>query len=360
MADYTGVIYHGILILTPTGDLLTTELSRHPGTAFDAYIQPVRDNHADGISEGNALLSDEPQLTLGGTFHEAGGQELFDKIVLTPRSVALGFVLADVTFTVNVWNTHRVDLQVCIRMDFEDSGNVFVDNPMGWPLKWGPLQARDFSVLVPRDGDAVINARAIFVFPGEAGTDLIVTGSRIIVLAVDADWSEPLRERIQYLTDILVAHSGKEQRMALRSTPRTHFSYRALTVSRLESAALEALLWGWQARIFGVPFWPDAQVLTQTVDAGDTVIIVDTATRKYAAGGLAVLYRSILESEAVTILSVSAHSITTTAPVNGTWPADGHTWIVPMMVGRLSTETRLNRHNNQITGADIVVDCEGC
>jgi hypothetical protein len=214
------------------------------------------------------------------------------------------------------------------------------------------MQSRQFQAVVPQDGDAQILNTVVFVFPGVDGTDLVVTGTRITVFGPDPDWTEPIRERTEYLTEILAAYNETEQRIQLRTKPRTVLTFRVLTLERKDTATLDALLWGWQSRVFGVPFWPDAQRLLADVNIGDTVIQVDTSYRKFEAGGLMVLWRDMHTHEALSIQNVGPTSLQLAAPTTKAWPADGRTYVIPVLSGRLPDQVQVRRLNNSTAEAE--------
>ncbi len=300
----------------------------------------------------------ELMLTYVGALAPMTGSELFEKVIVTPREKKLGFVLSANLFAVDVWNTFRETLRTMVRIDIAGGGGTLVDNPFGVPLVFGAMQSRQFQATVPQDGDAQIQNTVTFVFTGIGGTDLLVTGTRITVFSPDPDWQEPIRERTEYLTEIMNAYSDTEQRVQLRKTPRTRLRFKVLTLEVRDTAALHALLWGWQGRIYGVPFWPDAQPLLASVSIGATLIQVDTTMRKFTAGGLMMLWRDMHTVEALSIQTVAAGSITLTAPTTQAWAADGRTYVVPLLTGRLPDDTGLSRVNNTVAELDAEFECE--
>lgn len=352
MADYVGTIqpsmkYAASPVVTPLLKTMTRPAFR-PSLSWRVQR---------GVRAGNTIVR-ELLRNFGGTAQQSGGQELFEKIIVTPRVKGLGFVLATVTFNTNVWNTHRSLISTLTAINVKDSGNVKYQNPWGLPLRFGPGQARDFATVIPADGDATINAVTTFVFPGESGADQTLTGSRIQPFPFDPDWSDSVRESTEYLTHVMTMYNRSEQRYALRKTPRTRFKYKALTTSMRETAALDALLWSWQARMFGVPAWMDAQPLLSDAAAGVNVIAVSTQYRRFAVGGLCMLWRDWATNEALTVQSVASGSVTLTAPINNTWKADGATFVVPMLSGRLIDSLDVKRLSGELAEADLEFLCE--
>ncbi len=358
MADLSGELF-----LDQTGALSLAGIS--PNIAYS--LEGIRSlalsdtftgkSDAPAFIDSDALISPEPGISCDGEILGCF-EELFEKIIISPRSKSCGFILSNIHWNSNVWNTHRNQTAALTGVDIQDSGNVAVNNPLGYPLTFAPLHARDLEMLVPEQGDATINAVVTFLVPGESGTDVIVTGMRIAVFAAEPDWSEPVRERIQYLTGVLSAYSAKEQRIALRKNPRTYLSFRVMPADAKTAAAMEALLYGHQARVFGVPFWPDARKIIMDSPLRTSVIYCDTGNSKFAAGGIVVLWRDFFTNEAATILNVAAGSITISAPLNGDWIADGRTYAIPALTGRWDGEALLGHLAPGILELDAAFQCD--
>jgi hypothetical protein len=353
MADFSGNLLPAIVY------------AQHPSATpeLSEYAEWVRSvavafSSASGVKGGVGLASAEPQLPYQGSIERLYGSELFEKVIVTPREKKLGFVLSANVFTVDVWNTFREALKTMTQIQITGGGGTLIDNPFGVPLVFGGMQSRQFQATVPQDGDAQIQNVVIFVFTGVSGTDLLVTGTRITVFGPDPDWSEPFRERDEYLTQIMAAYNETEQRVQLRGKPRTVLVFRVVTLERKDTAALEALLWAWQARVFGVPFWPDAQPLLANVNIGDTVVQVDTSNRKFDAGGLMALWRDMHTHEALSIQSVGPSSVQLTSPTTKAWAADGRTFVVPVLAGRLPEQAQLRRPNNSVAEIEPTFVCE--
>jgi hypothetical protein len=343
------------------GNLLTSIASpQHPGASaslsqftpgISGYPSVSVQSFTLSGPQTPSLIAEIPIL-YAGQLAPMTGSELFEKVIVTPREKKLGFVLSTNLFTVDVWSTFRETLRTMVSIDISGSGGTEIDNPFGTPLVFGAMQSRQFQAVVPQDGDAQILNTVVFVFPGVDGTDLVITGTRITVFGPDPDWTEPIRERTEYLTEILAAYNETEQRIQLRSKPRTVLTFRVLTLERKDTATLDALLWGWQSRVFGVPFWPDAQRLLADVNIGDTVIQVDTSYRKFEAGGLMVLWRDMHTHEALSIQNVGPTSLQLAAPTTKAWPADGRTYVIPVLSGRLPDQVQVRRLNNSTAEAE--------
>jgi len=145
----------------------------------------------------------------------------------------------------------------------------------------------------------VIDAAYRFVFAGGLTALLVVTGRRVVVFGMRPDWSQGITERLEWLTEVLEAYDGTEQRVRLRQLPRRGFEYGFLIEGR-DAQVLDHLLFAWGARIYCLPVWTDVSTLAGEAAIGSTALTVqDVANSDYHAGGLAVLWRSNTRHEAV-------------------------------------------------------------
>lgn len=298
-----------------------------------------------------------------GTFQGEFGQELFNKVIVTPSNVALGFVLAANVFNVSVWSTFVTKLQVLQTIQITGSGNLGLTNPPGkvLPLPFGPGQAYTFVATIPQAGDATINDLAVWTFLDSSvtGATLAVTGLRITLFTPDPNWSADFIEDMEFSTVIMRSFADSEQRYSLRKHPRTRLAFRVTTLAQLDTNALDALLFGWQARVYGVPFWPDAQQLSVTLNPGDTVVTLPTtANMKFTAGGIAMVWRNMQSAAALSVQSVSPTTITLTNPVTQQWLADKQTWVVPVLSGRVPPSLDVPRITSTMAEVDLEFECE--
>lgn len=296
-----------------------------------------------GSSAGAFSVAAVHTTGIAGAFQLMFGFNLFERIIVIPRKKTLGFVLSATQFPVEVWNTFHDTAESLTAITITGSGGITITNPYTLPKVIGPKDSIIFQALIPSSGGANISETVVFAFAGISGTDLTVTGARILVFSVPADWGERVEETISYLTDVLKMYDDTEQRRGLRSIPRRGLKFRALTLEARDAAGLEALLWGWQHQPYGVPFWQDAQPLEANISIGDVTIQVNTIDRLFAAGGIAVIWKDEFTFEALTILSITADSITFTAPTQFAWKAGYGVKIVPVFLGRLSNAIELTR-----------------
>ncbi|MEN1720224.1 hypothetical protein AAIH56_35680, partial [Pseudomonas aeruginosa] len=89
-------------------------------------------------------------------------------------------------------------------------------------------------------------------------------------------------------TNILQSESAVTQRRAMRLAPRREFEANMYAVDR-ERQLLDMTLFGWGARIWALPIWPDVQLLQEPLAAGSLNIPCGTAGLDFRDGGLAML-----------------------------------------------------------------------
>lgn len=302
---------------------------------------------------GKPAISVEHRALTGERVETFGGQ-LFEKVIVIPRTKTLGFVLTATQFGIEVWNTFRDADQTLESITISGVGGLTIIDPYGEPLIYGALGSFVYQATVPSAGSAQIDQDIVFAFlSGIGGADVAVTGSRITFFSVAPDWGEGMEESFEYLTDVLSAYSDNEQRRGLRQFPRRAMRYRALTLNARDAAGMESLIWGWQNQPYGVPWWPDAQPLLSDVAQGSFVIPVDTADRQFAVGGLLAIWVDEYTFEALQISVVAAHSVTCSSPTQFAWKAGPGTRVMPVFLCRLPASVEVSRHSSEIDQMDL-------
>jgi len=158
--------------------------------------------------------------------------------------------------------------------------------------------------------------------------------------------SGPVLERLEWLTDVIPAFDGSEQRRSLRAGPRRFLEF-PFVASGAARRTLENALHSGQAVTWSLPVWMDAAPLQTTVSASATSLAVDTTTRDFGAGRDIILYRDEARFEVCTIDSLTSSSITLDAGTASGWPA-GETLVIPVRPAVLPDTLALAR----FTGSD--------
>ena len=303
------------------------------------YWESLRSPGAQ-TSTSNLPVSTTPYVVTGG-IAISYFDDYYNRIHIKPPQIDLGNLLSVQTRQATVWNAYLTPQGLGAILEYGTEG--ITESGIAAPTVFAPLEERVFTLRVDIEGPATIDALYIFIFPFEA-PELRATGRRVVVFGYEPNWSEPVRERLSWLTDVLLSQSGIEQRVGLRSLPRRALSYSLLTRDRLASAKLETILLGWQARPYALPVWTERQELAAPLSAGSIAIPCQTTDYEFAPNGLALLWRAHDQHEAVEIASVGASSITLKSPTVSAWPAG--TRLYPIRLARLTQRQKFARETN--------------
>ena len=148
-------------------------------------------------------------------------------------------------------------------------------------------------------------------------------------------------EQLDFLTDVLPAITGPEQRRGLRTAPRTSIQFSGLD-SGPARQQMEHLLHANGAGQWLVPWPMDRGDLQAPLAAGATSIPVDTRWRHYRVGGPVLLLGATPRHwELVTVDAMDDTSITLADATAQAWPAG--TAIYPAALARLQAAPTLSR-----------------
>jgi hypothetical protein len=126
--------------------------------------------------------------------------------------------------------------------------------------------------------------------------------------------------------------------------------FRVVEVEAREAAALDLTLALSPETDFAVPFWPHASELDTLRTAGATTLTCPTTDRSFIVGQTAMLWRSPVDYELVTLSNVSGDTLTVPA-ISGTWPAGSI--IVPCHRGWRTSEVPVSRLFATHRGASV-------
>jgi hypothetical protein len=291
-----------------------------------------------------------------GVHGDGHGKQWFDRIHVLPRSKDLGHLTSDVQVSVEVWNAYHVP-HVLTAVNVTGPSGVTVES-VSVPTSFGGLESRIFLVDVSASGAVPVNNMVTWVFTGasSSGSVLALTGLRVVLFPVKPNGDRGVDELYGYLTDIITGWDDTEQRVQLRAVPARQLRFTATMFDPRQAADVYARLYGVGMGIFSVPIWPDATPLTAVVNAGDTVINIDTTSRAFAVGGLVLLWSDQWTWESVVITGVSA-SYLTTAATTYTWQVAG-TLAIPLMSGRLLSAADLKTQAPVFAEVEVAFDSE--
>lgn len=270
--------------------------------------------------------------------------DYYDRIHLTPQTLALGNVVSQVVREVSVWNAWRTQPATVTALVFDGGAGMTVA-PEAVPALFAPLQERTWTLTVATEGPPLIDARLAFVFASGEVWSLTLTGQRLQAWTLPPNWNESVTETLAWLTDVQTTLAGAVVRTPLRDGPRRSWEFSVLA-GRSERRHMENLLYDWSARTWALPVFVDTTHMRAPLATGATEITVDTTGLDFVVGGLAMLWRSERAFELVEVADITGERLGLRAPTQAAWPAG--TRLVPCRTARLTDAPELRRHTDRL------------
>lgn len=283
--------------------------------------------------------------TLAGSYEG----DLYDRIHIRPSRLDLGNVVSVQTTSVVVWNAHRTakTLQAINGLD----EGLAVEGQPAPPLSFTPITERSWLLSVSPDGQPVLDTSISWQFTGGEEPAIRVTANRIIAWAWAPDWGDGVQETLEWSTDVLASESLAEQRRALRIAPRRELQA-AIYANARERSALDLGLFGWGARIWAVPIWPEIQLLQHPVALGADRINCQTEHLDFAIGGLVMLRgEDAFTYEVAEVSGVDAYGVDLARATQRAWGAG--TRLYPARAAQLIEEPSLKRLTDDAVSVDV-------
>lgn len=292
--------------------------------------QQARADHWALLTNGVAVRPRSGQLKMFGTLHDLRAVRptsakraqtftdlLYGKLQLNPSYLNLGNVLNDQSRDVEMWNASFFPVTLTGILETNTDG-VGIGLPSPIPVTLQPLQAVTFTVGVSTTGPT--NMDALFTFDADVLKDvtLRVVGVRSVVFSIMPDTSKSYVESLEWVTDVITAHDGSEQRSTLNDLPDTQISM-SVHQQQEQIHYLDSLLWGWQHRVYLLPLWHRHTALSAPVNEGLKVIPGLTAHVGFKAGGLGILWAAFDRFETFEVVDIQPDHLTIKRPLLGTW-----------------------------------------
>jgi hypothetical protein len=361
MADFTGAIdgdNFGLTDQTGSGGRILIP-GLNPGVPPQWTAEQVGLT-SDLIAGGVTLEQGSPQIpnNYTGVLHPYPGDDFFEKMIVVPRSIQAGLVLAVEIFNIDVYNSYRnVKRTFSSFTDNTDSG-VQVTNLPGLPVDINRQDGIVLDLEISPIGPAFINGTLDFTFD-VGSASILVTGQRSILFPFEP--VVPLVETLISKTDIRRKRTGTEQRAALREVPRQRFNL-IFELDGFDRQFFDAIIFDKQHVVLGIPVWYEPARLESAIAVDDTVITVDsTAYSDYRADSLAIVWNGADDFEALEISSFTATTITFKTPFTKTFAVGAR--VMPIRVAFLNQAIRgtklrktIQRNQIQVTVLDNDVD----
>ncbi len=335
--------------LIPLGEALDTTISIGPVSAGDPHYNV--DNlvttalFIEGSFVRGSIDNDGRDVTGGKVLGYV--DDFYYRIHLIPWSIDFGYLLTTITEYFILWNAYFVT-KTCTAIN-EVNGDEYVLLGLSPSFILNGLQETIYSVTPVEEGSFTFESTITFDFGVD--DDYVVetlTGTRIVLFK----WCPklPIAEYLEWMTNIIEAKDGSEQRISVRRVPRQGFGFRVYFASEKQQAVYETFLHKWQKKKWGLPVWYELVSHSDDINILDTVITVDTTYADFRDGGLAVIWKSIDEFEIVRIDIVAADSLTLSSVIQNTFTGDK--FIIPCRIAQISRVTR----GNETPDGDSIVE----
>jgi len=284
----------------------------------------------------------------------------YNRIAVLPSFIDAGSVSSAQQFQVEVWNGFFANRQHTA-LNKVNADGIVVSGGLPVGATFLQLHSSVYDITVLADGPPTIDAFLSWVFSADEGTVNII-GSRLSVFAFEPDTK--LQESLRWLTDVHKAYSG-EQRVRLRNDARQVFEFVTQADGEVQTR-LNSIMYGWQDKVFALPYWPDVVKHVAPISALDTEIFIDTANLDFRDGGLALIWTDDIWNEAVEIDTVQADRLVLLREVVNNY--DDGALIIPLLrcraqgglrrqIGRMddtrSTITFRGMDNTNIDGQSV-------
>ncbi len=298
------------------------------------------------------------KLGLPGRLH---GLVWFERIHVLPRERDLGSVISEQEIEVEVFNAYRARAQELDDIVVTGPDGITVVDHLGLPAHYAATDSQIYTVEVSAEGDPQIDNLITweFVDLDTSGSNLALVGFRLIPFPFPPNMAHGIDERFGYLTDVIAAgFDGTEQRVQIRAVPVGSISYGVFLSDRREAQMAGAILFGNQARPFGVGRWQFHTELAVAATEDDFNVYCTTDSIPFVAGGLVMLWTSVFGWEVQTIASVESDHLVLTSGLRSSWPART-TAVLPAVVARLSGTEALSWEDLDKVSQRVKFNVEG-
>ena len=257
--------------------------------------------------------------------------DYYYRIHLIPSVIDFGYIMSDVEETFIIWNAYFIAKNCSLITKANES--EYSLSGLTAPFILSALEMTEYTVTAPTDGAPEFEATITFDFGVD--DDYVIeylSGIRIVLFG----WCPkvPMTEYLEWLTDIITARDGSEQRISVRRTPRQGYQITVRFETEQEQAAYEALMFKSQKRAWGFPIWTEWVIHTGTISAGASTITVDTTNADFRDDSLGIIWKSPTDYEIIKIATVAAGSLALSTVMQGTFT--GEKYIMPLRITQMN------------------------
>ncbi len=277
-----------------------------------------------------------PSKDIQGNVGQGLSDDWFDRWIVNPGRLDLGNVLTTQVEELELLNNFRREARTWEAFINNAGAGIVATNLPGLPLLLQSLDSFIVDIQVSTAGPPSISGTLDFDI--DTAVDILsvaITGNRIVIFQYRPQ--APVQETLQFKTDILEINDGSEQRINVRENPRQLFKFKVRTDDNRTRDSINALLFDWQSRVFGVPVWFEQKPLNAPLAINDTTVQVDTSNADFRAGGLVMIYDNDFAQETLEILTVNPTDIELDVGIGRAFDAI-NTIVVPVRTGLTSPQ----------------------
>lgn len=288
-----------------------------------------------------------------GSVQRSFADDWYHRIHILPDQMSLGNIASRQEFPVEIWNANLVPVTLVDIDGLEDG--LLVEGQPSPPLVFPAMAQRGYQVVVLPDGDPVLDAIISWVFSSGRRADVRVLGSRSKTWTFEPNWppsGQSYQVTYEFKTEIITSHSGKEQRIALRTSPRKSISYKGL-VFHDAFRHFKDLLRGRQHLPFVLPELTRSVRSAAIQRVGEAEMVLDPMPN-WALPEAQVLVTHDGRNDVRVIDSVAGNVVTFLTTAAEDWPEGSR--VCPGLSGHLSQTISAPRQTNAVAQYDLQFD----
>lgn len=214
-------------------------------------------------------------------------EDYYNRIHIIPMFVDFGAVASLTSRPVVIWNAYfrtvnLTGIEVFNGDDLSVEGETL-------PADFLALGWKTYQIIAFEAGTVTINASISFEFDAPETVTISASGIRAKVAPIEPNWQQSLTLSYSFKTDMVETRSGKEQRRALRQTPRKTLEFtgnpRGATLREFEQ-----VMASWQNNVVIMPEYPRyAELASEMAIGANEITLTETAPDWVVEDALVVL-----------------------------------------------------------------------
>lgn len=247
--------------------------------------------------------------------------DYYNRVHVIPSHFNFGTITADTAASVSIWNAYLRTPQTLAAISVPSNMGVTLSGA-SIPQQIGALSTATFTVRAAGStGPAEFDGEVTLAFLGGATYTLQVSGVRARLWLLRPNWLSGYQITYAFKTEVLTSRSGKEQRIALRRTPRRTYEFTAAQKND-DVQATKAQLWGAQHSPLVIP--EETRFVRTSSDLPPNSQVVPLAEFPdwlYVGAMLVLADSTSSEMRSVAGIDPDGKSVTLLAPLANPWPA---------------------------------------